>query len=80
MNPLMKSKTQNLRLVAKIAVTGLGHCALGPGERADFYEGLGAILSPPASETARNLATCIRETQRAEQELLDALETRKGIP
>jgi hypothetical protein len=74
----MKNKTENLRLVADIAVTGLGHRALSPEDRADFYEGLSVILPPPASEAARYAATCIRESQRAQQELRAAMDTGKG--
>ncbi len=74
----MKTKPQNLRLVAEIAVTGLGHSVLSPEDRAAFYEGLSAILSPAAAEAARYAATCIRESQRAQQELSAAMGTRKG--
>lgn len=77
-NPLMRTKTQKFRLVAEIAVIGLRHCALCPEDRADFYEGLSTILSPPAAEAARYAATCIRETQWAQRELLAALEAWKG--
>jgi hypothetical protein len=74
----MKTKTQRLRLVADIAVTGLIHCPLCPEDRADFYEGLSTILTPSAAEAARYAATCIRESERAQRELLAALETREG--
>ena len=74
----MKTKPQRFRLVAEIAIAGLGHCALCPEDRADFYEGLSAILSPQAAEAARYAALCIRESQRAQRELLAALEAWKG--
>lgn len=78
--PPVKTKTQKLRLVAEIALAGLRHAPLSPEERADFYEGLGAILSPPASEAARYAATCIRESQGAQRELRTAIETGKEPP
>jgi len=78
--PPAKSRTQKLRLVAEIALTGLRHSALSPEDRADFYEGLGAILSPPASDAARYAATCIRESQGAQRELRAAIEARRGVP
>jgi uncharacterized protein (DUF2336 family) len=67
-----------LGLVAESAVTELGHSALRPEDRADFYEGLSAILPASTSEAARYAATCIRECQRAQRDLPRALETRKG--
>jgi hypothetical protein len=74
----MKTKPQRLRLVAEMALTGLGHCPLCPEDRADFFEGLSVILTPPASEAARYAAMCIREGQRAQRELHAALAPGKG--
>jgi hypothetical protein len=70
----MKTKTERIHLVAEIAVAGLDRNVLGPEEHADFYDGLGAILPPPAGEAAKYAATCIRECHRAQQEFLTALE------
>jgi len=72
------TQTHRLNLVAVIAVTGLSHSALCPEDRADFYEGLSAILSPGSAEAAKYAATCVRECQRAQQDLLTALGTGEG--
>jgi hypothetical protein len=61
------------RLVAQVAMSGLNHVELPAEDHADFYEGLSSILSPPASEAARYAATCLREHQRAQKEILVAL-------
>ena len=74
----MRSRTQMLGLVAEIAVAGLNQSALSPDDRADFYEGLSAVLPKTESEAARYAATCIRESQRAQQDFLTTLETKKG--
>jgi len=74
----MRSRPQILALVAEIAVAGLDHCALSPDDRADFYEGLSAFLPKTESEAAKYAATCIRESQRAQQDFLSTLETKKG--
>jgi uncharacterized protein (DUF2336 family) len=72
-------KTPNLQhqLVAEIAITGLNHSLLSPEERADFYEGLSSLLAPPIAESAKYAATCLRECQRAQQEIVAALGARK---
>jgi hypothetical protein len=62
-----------LRLVAELAITGLNHSLLSLEEGADFYDGLSALLPSPGSEAARYAATCLRECQRARQEILSAI-------
>jgi len=76
----MRNRTQMLDLVAEIAVAGLNHSVLSPEDRADFYDGLSAVLPRTQSEAAKYAATCIRECQRAQQDFLAALETKKGAP
>jgi hypothetical protein len=66
------------QLVAEIAVSGLAPSSLTPNERADFYEGLSTLLPEPGAEAAKYAATCIRESQRAEQEILNSLRCRNG--
>jgi hypothetical protein len=66
-----------LELVAEVAVAGLNHLALPPEDRADFYEGLSALLPKAKSEAAKYAATCIRECQRAQQDFMTTLETKK---
>jgi uncharacterized protein (DUF2336 family) len=67
-----------INLVAEVAVTGLKNSALSSEDRADFYQGLSAFLAGNESEAAKYAATCIRECQRAQQEFLAALASRKG--
>jgi len=74
----MRNRTEMLHLVAQVALAGLDHAALSPEDRADFYEGLSALLPRMESESAKYLATCLRECQRAQRDFLSALETRKG--
>ena len=76
----MRSRNQILGLVAEIAVTGFNHSELSPDDRADFYEGLSTFLARNEAEAARYAATCIRECQRAQQDFLATLATRKGAP
>jgi hypothetical protein len=76
--PPMKTKTQKLRLVAEIALAGLRHSVLSPEDRADFYEGLAAILPPPASDAALYAAMCLRESLGAQRALRAAVETGEG--
>jgi len=75
----MRSADQTLRLVAEIALAGLTESALPLEDRADFYEGLGAFLPYAEAEAAKYAATCIRETQRAQHEVLKALTTGKEV-
>ena len=70
----MKTRTRKHQLVAEIAIAGLNHSRLTPEDRADFYEGLSTLLAPPTSEAAKYAATCIRESQRAQEEIRNALE------
>ena len=74
----MRSRVQMLELVARVAVAGLDRSALSWEDRADFYDGLSRFLAFSESESAKYVATCIRESQRAQQDFLSALETRKG--
>jgi len=67
-----------LGLVAEVAVAGLIHSPLSQEDRADFYEGLSVFLPKTESEAAKYAATCIRECQRAQQDFLVKLETKKG--
>jgi hypothetical protein len=67
-----------LELVAEVAVAGMNHVALAPADRADFYEGLSALLPKSKSEAAKYAATCIRECQRAQQDFLTTLEPRSS--
>jgi hypothetical protein len=64
-----------LRLVAELAITGLDHSLLSLEEGADFYEGLSTLLPSPGSDAARYAATCLRECQRARQEILSAIQS-----
>ena len=64
-----------VRLIVELAVTGLDHTLLSLEETADFYHGLSTLLPPPGSEAARYAATCLRECQRARQEILNVLRT-----
>jgi alkanesulfonate monooxygenase SsuD/methylene tetrahydromethanopterin reductase-like flavin-dependent oxidoreductase (luciferase family) len=73
----MRTKPQLLALLARVAIAGLNTAELTPEDRADFYLGLSAILPETEAEAARYAATCIRESQRAQQDLLTAIETRK---
>jgi hypothetical protein len=70
--------TRQQRLVAEIAITRLPPSSLSPEERADFYEGLSTLLAGSGADAAKYAATCIRESQRAEQEILEAVRGRKG--
>jgi len=54
-------------------MTGLEYTPLSPEEGADFFEGLSVLLRPPSSDAARYAATCLRECQRARQEIISAL-------
>jgi uncharacterized protein (DUF2336 family) len=54
-------------------MTGLEHAPLGPEEGADFYDGLSTLLQPATAEAARYAATCLRECQRAREEILSGL-------
>ena len=67
-----------LHLVAELAIAGLDQSALSPEERARFYEALTAFLPKTEAEAARYAATCIRESQRAQQDFLTTLGTNKG--
>ena len=75
----MRNRTQMFGLVAEVAIAGLKNSVLSPNDRADFYEGLSALLPKAESEAAKYAATCIRECQRAQQDFLTVLETRKGV-
>jgi uncharacterized protein (DUF2336 family) len=71
----MKTTSQkHHHLIAQLAISGLNHSALSPEERADFYEELSALLPPPTAEAARYAATCLRECQRAQREIVTALQ------
>jgi hypothetical protein len=74
----MKTRNQTLRLIAKIAITGLNHFPLSLEDSADFYEGPSTLLEPPASEAAKYAATRMRECQRAEWDFRVALRNREG--
>lgn len=73
MHSFSKPIQHSRRLVAQVAMSGLSHIELPAEDHADFYEGLSSILAPPASEAARYAATCLREHQRAQKEILIAL-------
>ena len=73
----MKTRNPQHQLIAEIAIIGLNHSLLGPEERADFYDGLSTLLAAPLAESAKYAATCLRECQRAQQELLAGLGARK---
>ena len=66
-----------LQLLAQVALTGLTNSPLEPEQRADFYEALSAILPAATGEAARYAATCIREGQRAQQDLVAAIHRQK---
>ena len=74
----MRSRAQMLGLVAEVAVAGLEHSALSAADRADVYDGLSILLPRAEAEAAKYAATCIRECQRAQQDFLDKLKSRKG--
>ena len=74
----MRTTAQMRLLVAEIAIAGLQQTPLSPEDRADFYEGLSALLPAPPSEAARYAATCIRESQRAQRDFLAALHPGKA--
>jgi len=80
--PAAPAGNQNRKqhLVARIAITGIDHTWLSPEERAEFYEGLSTLLPAAPSEAAKYAATCIRECQRAQQEILTTLVTRRDAP
>lgn len=74
----MRTRTQLLHLVAEVAVQNLPASRLSLRDRADFFDGLTLLLEPTAGEWARYAATCIRESSRAEAELLATLKSVKG--
>jgi uncharacterized protein (DUF2336 family) len=73
MHTKLKSRQQPLRLIAELAMSGLDHASLSPEEGADFYDGLSTLLQPPTADAARYAATCLRECQRAREEILAGL-------
>jgi hypothetical protein len=74
------NQNRKQHLVARIAITGIDHTWLSPEERAEFYEGLSTLLPAAPSEAAKYAATCIRECQRAQQEILTTLATQRDVP
>ncbi len=74
----MRTREEMVELVVDVAVAGLNQMGLSPEDRADFYDGLSAFLPKNEAEAAKYAATCIRECQRAQQDFLVKLETRKG--
>jgi uncharacterized protein (DUF2336 family) len=70
----MRTRTEKQQLVAQMAMAGLKRKGLCVEERADFYEGLSGLLTPPAAEAARYAANCLRECERAEEEIAATLE------
>jgi hypothetical protein len=67
-----------LYLVADMAMAGLLHSRLSPADRADFFDALCIFLPESESEAARYAATCLRESERAQQDFLAALEIKKA--
>jgi len=61
-------------LIARMAVAGLTQTDLPFDQRAEFYEGVSALLPVASAEAALYAAMCIRESQRAQREFLAVME------
>lgn len=71
-------RREQLDMVARMALAGLGQAPLPAEDYALFYEGLGSILPPSGAEAALYAATCIGEFLRAQRDIISRLTPAKG--